>query len=89
MNTTKQLIRTTYWTRFDTNIRKDDKNVFEMKYSGATTNSSSSTSSKFDQSQKSILPKSSENDISSGDNFLNTKSSQQRLFKIDGKCVVD
>lgn len=34
-----RLIRTTFWTRFDTNIRKDDKNVFEMKYSGATTNS--------------------------------------------------
>lgn len=34
-----RLIRTTFWTRFDTQIRKDDKNVFEMKYTGKTSSS--------------------------------------------------
>ena len=90
-----QLIRTTFYTRFDTNIRKDDKNVFEMKYSGATINSTSPAGG--EKSKKlaagnelkpPATPRPSE-DLSthSSDLLLSSgRSSQQRLFTIDGKC---
>lgn len=80
-----RLIRTTYWTRFDTHIRKDDKNVFEMKYNGAT-------SIPTDGADKAMINgsggciRSSEESVADLESYgAASKTSQQRLFTIDGK----
>lgn len=87
-----RLIRTTYWTRFDTNIRKDDKNVFEMKYSGATTRNSQQPTAQVTANNitsegaapPQLAPRASEDMSTSGsDAFLSSRSSQQRLFTIE------
>lgn len=81
-----RLIRTTFWTRFDTQIRKDDKNVFEMKYTSKTnTNTSSSkTTMTTSSSTKSLLGKPQDRSLSASSS--GTMNTQQTLFTIEGMC---
>lgn len=82
-----RLIRTTFWTRFDSQLRKDDRNIYEMRYTGKRSNSrdSGGTSASLltgrDESQSDL---NNEASSSSLDPVLARSSSQ--LFTIEGEC---
>ncbi|KAG9509919.1 Sodium/myo-inositol cotransporter, partial [Fragariocoptes setiger] len=82
-----RLIRTTFWTRFDTQARKDDKNVFEMKYSGAVTKNSGADTASTDResSLASALTVATTSTHIAVDTDIESAYavSQQRLFTID------
>lgn len=80
-----RLIRTTFWTRFDTQLRKDDKNVYEMRYTGKTMSRESGTSASLltrrDDSQSQLT------DLAGPNSLVSTpdQSSSSHLFTIEGK----